>query len=65
LSSVTFFNQSKFVSLSVNNLKNCALSIPAYNFDAGDFDDEEEYEEMEEMEYAGPDEDQVYLPNRN
>jgi RNA polymerase primary sigma factor len=30
-------------------------------FDAGDFDDEEEYEEMEEMEYAGPDEDQVYL----
>jgi DNA-directed RNA polymerase sigma subunit (sigma70/sigma32) len=30
-------------------------------FDAGEFDDEEEYEEMEEMEYAGPDEDQVYL----
>ncbi len=30
-------------------------------FDAGEFDGHEEYEEMEEMEYAGPDEEQVYL----
>lgn len=30
-------------------------------FDAGEFDDNEEYEEMEEMEYTGPDEGQVYL----
>ncbi|HIG89177.1 MAG TPA: RNA polymerase sigma factor RpoD, partial [Candidatus Thioglobus sp.] len=29
-------------------------------FDAGEFDDDEEYEEMEEMEYTGPDEAQVY-----
>ena len=29
-------------------------------FDAGEFDDDEEYEEMEEMEYTGPDEMQVY-----
>jgi RNA polymerase primary sigma factor len=29
-------------------------------FDAGEFDDDEEYEEMEEMEYSGPDEEQVY-----
>lgn len=29
------------------------------SFDAGDFDDKEEYEEMEEMEYTGPDEHQV------
>ncbi|SMN13453.1 RNA polymerase sigma factor RpoD [Bathymodiolus heckerae thiotrophic gill symbiont] len=31
------------------------------SFDAGEFDDDEEYEEMEEMEYTGPDEDQVYV----
>ncbi len=29
-------------------------------FDAGEFDNDEEYEEMEEMEYTGPDEAQVY-----
>ncbi|MBT4315790.1 MAG: RNA polymerase sigma factor RpoD, partial [Candidatus Thioglobus sp.] len=29
-------------------------------FDAGEFDDDEEYEDMEEMEYTGPDEDKVY-----
>lgn len=29
-------------------------------FDAGEFDDDEEYEELEELEYAGPDEDAVY-----
>ena len=29
-------------------------------FDAGEFDDDEEYEEMEEMEYTGPDEGKVY-----
>ncbi len=29
-------------------------------FDAGEFDDNEEYEDMEEMEYTGPDENQVY-----
>ncbi|KAA0446843.1 MAG: RNA polymerase sigma factor RpoD, partial [Candidatus Thioglobus sp.] len=29
-------------------------------FDAGAFDDDEEYEDMEEMEYTGPDEGQVY-----
>ncbi|QKQ24704.1 RNA polymerase sigma factor RpoD [Candidatus Ruthia endofausta] len=29
-------------------------------FDAGEFDDDEEYEDMEEMEYTGPDENQVY-----
>ncbi|SMN11117.1 RNA polymerase sigma factor RpoD [uncultured Candidatus Thioglobus sp.] len=29
-------------------------------FDAGEFDDDEEYEEIEEMEYTGPDEEQVY-----
>ena len=29
-------------------------------FDAGEFDDDEEYEEMEEMEYTGPDEAEVY-----
>ncbi|MDB3869595.1 RNA polymerase sigma factor RpoD [Candidatus Thioglobus sp.] len=28
-------------------------------FDAGEFDDVEEYEDMEEMEYSGPDEDKV------
>ncbi len=28
-------------------------------FDAGEFDDDEEYEDMEEMEYSGPDEDKV------
>jgi RNA polymerase primary sigma factor len=28
-------------------------------FDAGEFDDDEEYEDMEEMEYTGPDEDKV------
>ncbi|SFV86745.1 RNA polymerase sigma factor RpoD [hydrothermal vent metagenome] len=30
-------------------------------FDAGEFDDDEEYADMEEMEYTGPDEDQVYI----
>ena len=30
-------------------------------FDAGEFDDDEEYADMEEMEYTGPDEDQVYV----
>ncbi len=29
-------------------------------FDAGEFDDDEEYEEMEELEYTGPDEAEVY-----
>jgi RNA polymerase primary sigma factor len=29
-------------------------------FDAGEFDDDEEYADMEEMEYTGPDEKQVY-----
>ena len=29
-------------------------------FDAGEFDDDEEYEDMEEMEYTGPDEAKVY-----
>ncbi len=29
-------------------------------FDAGEFDDDEEYEELEELEYAGPDENAVY-----
>ncbi len=29
-------------------------------FDAGEFDDDEEYEDMEEMEYTGPDENQVH-----
>jgi RNA polymerase primary sigma factor len=28
-------------------------------FDAGEFDDDEEYEDMEEMEYTGPDEEKV------
>lgn len=28
-------------------------------FDAGEFDDDEEYEDMEEMEYTGPDEERV------
>jgi RNA polymerase primary sigma factor len=30
------------------------------SFDAGEFDDDEEYEDMEEMEYTGPDEGKVY-----
>jgi RNA polymerase primary sigma factor len=29
-------------------------------FDAGEFDDDEEYEEIEELEYTGPDEAEVY-----
>jgi RNA polymerase primary sigma factor len=29
-------------------------------FDAGEFDDDEEYEELEELEYAGPNEEAVY-----
>jgi RNA polymerase primary sigma factor len=29
-------------------------------FDAGEFDDDEEYEELEELEYSGPNEDAVY-----
>ncbi len=29
-------------------------------FDAGEFDNDEEYEEIEEMEYTGPDKNQVY-----
>jgi RNA polymerase primary sigma factor len=30
-------------------------------FDAGEFDDDDEYADMEEMEYTGPDEEQVYV----
>ncbi len=30
-------------------------------FDAGEYDDDEEYADMEEMEYTGPDEEQVYV----